>query len=356
MLLFYDFYNFYAAGVLLNSGQNPYDRLLLEGTIRSLGWDSQEFVFGFGYLPTSFWFFRLISLLPFTTSACLWAVLSILFISLMIFSCSGFFPRTQKSIPKSVILYLLSFFPIWTHLIFGQISLLLLFGFLAFMYFRKKGKVVWAGIFLSLVLIKPHLFVPLLVAIAIKSILTRDFGIIIGLLVGLGLMMLATWGCYDGILMESYNRFFQFSDRALVLRHSSIYGLLQVNQIISFGGIWMYTLGIVVGMVIGFKRDLTDSELYFFVLPLGLLLSAYLWPHDYVLLLPSFFYLLVNTDLPKLYLFVFFSLNLVSLLVFAENMQFFGPYLCWPPLLVLFYNVNRKSLEANSCVLLSKLK
>ena len=77
-MLFYDFYFFYAVGLLLLNGGNPYDLEQYQSTLISIGYPLDKVVVPFPYPPWSLYFFYILGSLPFTGS-----LIALLFVSIV---------------------------------------------------------------------------------------------------------------------------------------------------------------------------------------------------------------------------------------------------------------------------------
>jgi hypothetical protein len=79
----------------------------------------------------------------------------------------------------------LSFAPVLHALKSGQATVLILLGCVGFLYYLNKKSDLWAGISVSLVMIKPQLLYLFIIAVLFWSISRRRYNILLGLCVGL---------------------------------------------------------------------------------------------------------------------------------------------------------------------------
>jgi hypothetical protein len=77
-------------------------------------------------------------------------------------------------------LFAFTFFPLLLSLKFSQTTPLMLLGLAGFIYFETRQRPLWAGVFLSLTLIKPHLSYLIWVTLLLWTWKGRRWGVLIG--------------------------------------------------------------------------------------------------------------------------------------------------------------------------------
>ena len=182
-LLKADFQIYWAASYLLAQGENFSDPSNLLAVQQQLsGWDDTDNVLVTWNPP---WF--LVWLIPFTyiefdRASWFWFLinLSLLFTSTTLFwlLCSQS-PQIQRRSWLGISVGIL-FLPTITTLLVGQITTLVLLGLVGFLHFRKHQSFLYAGLFLSLTSIKPHLVYIILPIVLLDALISRRWRIIIG--------------------------------------------------------------------------------------------------------------------------------------------------------------------------------
>lgn len=176
-----DFIEYWSAGQLLRRGQNPYDFQALYAIEREIGWAKER--------PLAMWnppwllvLIYPLLLLPFQVATVLWLALSLE----MLLGCVAIIWRlfAAPSSPAQWVVPLLAaviFTPALLTLHMGQVSVLLLLGIAGFLHFEGKGKDFWAGAFLVLLTLKPHVTYLLWAAVIWWVIIQRRWQVLWGL-------------------------------------------------------------------------------------------------------------------------------------------------------------------------------
>jgi hypothetical protein len=152
----FDFMQYWSAWHLMSVGQNPYDAQLMQAKQAVLGQ-----VEG---IPVMMWNppWTLVILSPilifgFERAAFLWFLTQIV----CVVGIVGVTRSSAKGTKAPVLLcgaVAVGFLPIIDNLLWGQIGVLLAFGVAIFVAWQSQAKLFWAGCALSLLTIKPHLF------------------------------------------------------------------------------------------------------------------------------------------------------------------------------------------------------
>jgi len=292
-----DFVQYWTASYLLMSGQNPYDRLVVDAVQVGLAmkehpilmWNPPHIV------PIIFW----ISFLPFSWAADLWLVLSvILFVSAVLVTL----PVTPKIRPidaliknKIALLYIFSFYPLFLMLAYGQLSAVLLASLAGYFYFavnRKEGTLrdtIIGGIFLGIGTIKPHLlWLPYLILLY-HSIPQRSFRTLAGMMGCITVLYLLTIAFFPTLLADYLNA---WSESPIHWKTPTIGSWLQ--GITGIHQLWVRLLPTLIGVIfttIMLARRLSiiryfSYELLVSSIPLSLVMSPYGWVYDQLLLIP----------------------------------------------------------------------
>ncbi len=168
-----DFIQYWSAFKAVMDGGNPYDPEVLRGVQLLVGHDGAVAV-----LPIMMWTppWILVVLSPilwagFSTAALLWICCNIAMVGASGLLVWGL--HAQRQMPMyALALSAAWFFPWWEALVWGQISILLLLGIAGTYWAWERGHDAWAGVFLALLTLKPHLFY--LVFVFLGWLIIRD--------------------------------------------------------------------------------------------------------------------------------------------------------------------------------------
>ena len=134
--------------------------------------------------PTLFVFLLPLAWVSFHNAKALWVIINLILViisALMLLETYN--PAKTFGFTLSTLLFVILFPPIVSGLYMGQVTFLVLFGLVAFIYFAKKGLWFWAGTALVLTTIKPHLVILAGIYIAIFMIKEKQIKGWMGLLV-----------------------------------------------------------------------------------------------------------------------------------------------------------------------------
>ena len=282
----FDYYPLWVWGRLALNGANPYDQQLLRSGLASLG-----IVFNdplSGQLPWSMWLYALFAVLPFNCARVLWG-LSV-FAGTAFFSlwcCSNFFKNPPKNAWAECCILLLSFSPVINNVRWGQVNFLICLGIAGFIHHRRLGQFRAAGLSLSFIFFKPHLFLPLLAYISASSIRDRDFRIPIWLSAGLSVQAAMSLILSPAIFLN----YPEEAARSLTVTHNFLmpsFPILMSNWLnISSLRTIIPLSGIIAGAIAGWKRNSIASDLPL-LLALSLSAAPYSWSHTFLPLLIPF--------------------------------------------------------------------
>jgi hypothetical protein len=186
----HDFIEYWASGRLNITGRNPYDAdqmLILE---QMVGWNKNKALMMLNppwILPFAM-FYGLFDY-PFSRFLGFLSQISIIYLySILLWKIYNGSKRTEWISWIAV----LSFGPILHALKTGQVTILVLLGSVGFIYCLNNKNDFWAGIFASLLLVKPQLLYLVVYTIILWSISRRLFNVLIGMLIALITCMCVT--------------------------------------------------------------------------------------------------------------------------------------------------------------------
>jgi hypothetical protein len=283
----YDFYYLWSVGALLHHGVDPYDIDLLRQQLYALGWPTTEIPQRFTHPPNTLWLYWLLAIAPFKVSLLIWSCVSyaLIFASTLILARAV---GVQSSLSRYFILAAAAIFPpSLGTIIWGQVNAALLLGLALFALGWVRGRFFYAGMGLSLVLIKPHIFVPLLVVILVWEILSRRSSCIAGCACGFLFQIAASctvspdcivWyrGALDGIVDES-----------MLICGATLGQFIECNSGLRSIRPLLLALGCLAALQITKVRGYTLVTLLAVVLPLSMSVSPYCWMHSLVVLIPG---------------------------------------------------------------------
>lgn len=183
-----DFVEYWAAGSLNLSGQNPYDPQLMLERERSAGYAADDALMMFNPPPV-LTLVMPFGALPYQTAALLWLVLQA---TALVWSCFILWEVAGGEARLRWVAFAcgLAFLPTIIALMLGQISILILLGLALFLRFEREGKMVAAGASLTLLLIKPHIVYLVGVALVVLWLRSRNRRIVLGVVLGgIGLLV-----------------------------------------------------------------------------------------------------------------------------------------------------------------------
>lgn len=286
----YDFYYLWSVGALLHEGSDPYDVELLQAQLNAIGWPASEVPQKFTHPINSLWLYWLLAILPFKVALPMWSFLSVgLVIASTLVFLRTVVPQGRLS-PPVLILAAAAFPPTLATLIWGQINAVLLSGLAAYALGWTRGCFFRAGLGLSLLLLKPHIFAPFFVTILIFELCAKRLsclaGCIAGLLMQLGLSLLIAPECLswyesalDGIMTES-----------LGLCGATLGQMIECSSDLRLARPLLLIIGCTGAMWLARVRGYSLVTLICVVVPLSLCVAPYCWMHSFVVLLPSYLY------------------------------------------------------------------
>ena len=175
----YDFIEYWAAARLNLSGGNPYNPNQIYAIEKGAGW--------LGGFPLMMWVppWVLTLIMPlgffeYNLSRLIWLFLGLLTFVMVANLLWQHYGGNLKQ--RWIALLIVVFFaPTLITLLIGQISFIMLIGIIGFLILIKHEKGFWAGVFVSLTMVKPHMLYLLLLAILLWSVHRRRFSVLIGM-------------------------------------------------------------------------------------------------------------------------------------------------------------------------------
>ncbi len=199
----HDFVEYWASGRLNFTGGDPYNSNQMIKLEQSVGWNENE-VLMMWTPPWSLPFGMLFGLFSYSFSRMLWFLIQIF----IFFACAIVLWRTyggEKRHEWMAWIAMLGFGPVLQTLKLGQVTVLVLLGSVGFLYFLQKDQDYIAGLFASMVLIKPHLLYLFVLAVIFWSIAQRRFKVLIGFAAAIVFATLIAW-IFNPSLFTDYIR------------------------------------------------------------------------------------------------------------------------------------------------------
>ncbi|MGA8761261.1 MAG: glycosyltransferase family 87 protein [Candidatus Sulfotelmatobacter sp.] len=283
-----DFIAYWTAARQVLDGKNPYDERSVLALERQVGFEQPKPLI-MRNPPWTIPVIAVLGLLSFSTAQDLWLGINLIAVLLSARWLWGLY-RVQGQSPWTAWLATGFFLPVAVVLAIGQIGPLVLLGIAGFLHFEKQKKFGWAGAFLFLVALKPHLVYLLWAALLLWSIRRRTARA----LVALASVTLAA--CAIAVALD-HSIFVQYLDlltrggvlaeltptvsgllRLCLPRYHAIQALPALLALIWFGSYWRSA------------RDRWQwREQIPILLLVSLLTTSYDWFFDQVVVLPCVF-------------------------------------------------------------------
>ena len=177
-----DFVEYWAAGALNLSGQNPYDPVLMLELQRSVGYAGDRALLMLNPPPV-LTLVMPFGALPYRPAALLWLLLNT---AALVWSCTILWDLAGGPRRLRWVAYICGvvFLPTLLALLLGQISILLLLGLALFLRFVREGRMVAAGAATTLLLVKPHVVYLVGAALVVWWLRSRDRRVLLGVALG----------------------------------------------------------------------------------------------------------------------------------------------------------------------------
>jgi hypothetical protein len=283
----YDFYYQWLAGSLVRAGANPYALESYREGLQALGWPPGEVTLPLTHPPTTLWLYWLAAALPFRAALWLWLFGWLVACLACARVLAPLLTRDPSVSGRLAVLAAVAFPPVLSNLIWGQVNGILLLGLTGFARAWSRGRLLAAGLALSLVAFKPQTFVPFLVVVVLGEI-KRGRGRLLG-------------GLACGVLVQAFASFLLSPDSfrwyleyvpGFMHRSSHICGA-SVGQMLAceFGATFARPLlplaGALGALLLTARYGYSPPTLLCLLVPLSAITSPYAWSHSFVVLVPA---------------------------------------------------------------------
>ena len=288
----YDFYLLWSAGALLHEGQNPYDLETFSHQLEAIGWPSTEFAKKFPHPVNTLWLYWMFALLPFKLSLALWSVASLV----AILACSSALIGAlaiRGGGSKGLMLFSAALFPpTLGTIIWGQMNGVLLLGVTLFAVGWRNARYFLAGLSLSLVTLKPHLFVPFSLVIFISELRLRRAMCLLGCAMGFALQVGIACAIAPDCLAWYVQSFNGHLDESLRICGATLGQLVECSSSLRVVRPALLVVGALLSLWLVRRRGYSLETLLGVVLPISVCVAPYSWMHSFVVLIPNFLLLL----------------------------------------------------------------
>jgi hypothetical protein len=327
-----NFFFFWLSGRMMWTGQNPYDATQWLAGHDAFGatWKPNQI---FPYpLPLAF-FMAPLGLLSLGKAYVAWQIVSQIVIALTVFwLIHHWHAQAQRILFLPLMIFLLFFGPVYLTLQIGSVGPLALAALAFAILLLERNQPLWAGMILSLTLLKPPQGLTILILAGIWFLARRDWKAIIGVALG-GIILLVAGILRDPLWLIKFR-----GASAVVLDRtmgvdSNMYSFayLACNQ--NAACMWVAgTLGAILILALGgyylwhYRGQLSAWEAFNVIIPLGFISTIYLWSYDqlpYVIPIVWIAGTLVGRTKSYIHVFIFLVildvLSIYSLLVQANT-------------------------------------
>ena len=180
----------------------------------------------------------------------------------------------------------ISFFPIWLHLLLGQLSIIIFLTLDALFLALFRRQSLLSGVACGALIWKPQLCYLLVFAILIQKIRRIDFRFLIGLL-----FSVLTFASLPLLIRPSIYSDFLYADRLdpFLLLTPTLGSWLQTT--FAPGSLFLHmvptvcsTTGVILWAVVRKKTDLSQEQ-FGFLVALSVFTAPYIWTYDFIVLL-----------------------------------------------------------------------
>jgi hypothetical protein len=318
-----NFFFFWLSGHMMWTGQNPYNQTQ---------WLAGHDAFGATWRPNKIFPYPLplaflmapLGLLSPGQAYFAWQIVSEIIMALSVFWLIRHWQgQAQRLLFLPLVIFLLFFGPVYLTLQIGSVGALALVTVLLAILLLEQDQSIWAGMVLSLTLLKPPQGLTLLILAGIWFLARRDRKAILGVILG-GIVLLIAGMIRDPLWVIKFR-----GASAVVLNRtmgidSNIYSFayLACNQ--NATCMWITgTLGAILilaagGYYLWRNHDrFTAWEAFNIIIPLGFISTIYLWSYDQLLyVIPITWIAGTLVERTKSYILVFVFLVLLDVLSF----------------------------------------
>jgi hypothetical protein len=284
-----NFFFFWLSGRMMWTGENPYDQTQWLAGHDAFGatWRPNKI---FPYpLPLAF-FTAPLGLLTLGQAYIAWQILSQIVIAITVYVLLQHWQeRAQRLLFLPLMIFLLFFGPVYLTLQIGSIGPLALGASLLAVILLEREESFWAGMALSLTVLKPPQGLTILILAGLWFLARRDWKAILGVASG-GTALLLMGIARDPLWLIKFRSASQaVLDRTLGI-HSNMYSFAYLACGQNLACMWVLgTAGTLLTLGLGgyylwrHRRQLTAWEAFSFIIPLGFVSTIYLWSYDQLL-------------------------------------------------------------------------
>ena len=320
-----DLAQYWAAAHLVTS--NPYSQASITGFERSLGVSADGVPMVMRNPPMALVFVLPFRFMDYPSAFAAWDLFSLLVLA----GCGRAAYSLANGRPSvAPALICLLFGPTVALLMLGQIAILVLLGITLFLIMGERRSDWRAGAALSLTIVKPHIALLFLAAVALWSIHHKRWKILVGGAGSLGLMSAVVMVINPNVFAQYLAFVKQFTQETtpypniggLLFTLSGVHFLAFLPQISGFAWFIFYWIR---------HRDRWDWQAHgMIVLMVSLVCSYYSFPFDQIILIPALMTAFANGD-RRLFLYAFVATNLGFVIYISGVAGHFGggPMFLW---------------------------
>jgi hypothetical protein len=287
-MLFFDFYFFYAASLLLHRGGNPYDFSQFHDALIVVGYPASKVATPFFYPPWALWIFYFFGFLSFTQSIVFISLTSfiLLFQAIKVSKDSLTLPSWISS--AKLIFFFVTFVPFLKCILFGQLTWIPFAGILFAIAANRASYHLAGGVLLSLVILKPHLWGGVFGFVLGRFLFHRQSSLLGGFLCGACAQALFSYILFPDAF-STINEYLLGSSS--MTANSNVVSASLVDLLANYLEYpSIRILGFFTSFFLGFylskKSDKNGRILIMEIVPISLLFSPFAWSHDYIALFP----------------------------------------------------------------------
>ena len=290
-MFFHDFHYFYSAAWLVTQGKSPYDDAALAAAMAASGFDPNSTSFGFLTPPWLLWIIFPLGYLSPSSALLLNLVIGTFALGLFGTTASRLVSRDSPLAPQLALFYAMLFFPFFKTIIYGQFSYIPLLAWWIGYQIVPRNLPWLRGALLSISLIKPQLYAPLLLLTYFQTEKDLRRPLFLGLVLGV-VAQGALTSLLEPQLIGDYLHYARESAvRAQQLPTPSIASVL-----LTLAGmdlrvlLWLSGLGI--SLWISRTASLSPLAQLSWVSCASAVFTPYIWSHDFALLFPAYLFAL----------------------------------------------------------------
>lgn len=237
------------------------------------------------------------ALVHFEVAKILWLIFSISLVWLSLALLQSLYPQLT---PRRLTTLAMMFPPILALFVWGQVSVLILVGFLLFLHFESRRWDLLAGTSLLLALIKPHAGFLVWVYLLIFVLAERRWKIAAGLAISLA----AVFGVF-GVLQPAWWEYYRASIEQPPLQYnaSTLFGVIHkqlfpAHPTTQFAGV-MIAVPLCLLIYVRIRPLVEPRQVFPVLLLLSMACAPYGWVYDQIVIFP--FFALFSTQLLRRY-------------------------------------------------------